>query len=100
MRRDYAALRHELDFVSRTKRAVIEHPVPWLGGSALVGWILSGRRRKARRLKAGQVAEPVKKATLLGVLFGIAKMIFPLVQPYLASFAAGKISDFAAKRRR
>jgi len=100
IQRDYAGLRAELDFVARTKRAVVENPVPWLGGSALVGWILSGRRRrKARKLKADGV-ETSRKFTLLGILFSIVKLAFPLMQPWLTNLAAGKISDFAGKYRR
>jgi pilus assembly protein TadC len=101
IRRDYRALRAELDFVARTKRAVVDHPLPWLGGSALVGWILSGRkRRKARRLKPGEVPEPVKKFGLLGILVAVVRLIFPIAQPYLTNFAVGKLSNFAAKYRR
>ncbi len=36
-RSDVAMLRAELDFVTKTKRAVVERPLPWLGGAALVG---------------------------------------------------------------
>jgi len=101
IQRDYASLRAELDFVAKTKRAVVEHPLPWLGGSALIGWVLSGRkRRKARKLKRGEVAEPVKKFTMLGVLFTVAKLVFPLIQPQLTNFALGKLTSVAGKLQR
>ncbi|MGH8046419.1 MAG: hypothetical protein ACREKL_04165 [Chthoniobacterales bacterium] len=97
---DYASLRAELDFVAKTKRAVVDHPLPWLGGSALVGWILSGRRkRKARKLKAGATAESVKGITLFGTLFALLRLIFPLARPWLAKLAADKLTDFATRRR-
>jgi hypothetical protein len=101
IRRDYHSLRAEFDFVAKTKRAVVEHPLPWLGGSALVGWIMSGRkRRKARKLKAGEVAEPVKKLTLLSILVAAVRLLFPIVQPFLTNFAIGKVTDLAGKYRR
>jgi hypothetical protein len=101
IQRDYASLRAELDFVAKTKRAVVEHPLPWLGGSALIGWVLSGRkRRKARKLKRGEVAEPVKRFTLFGILLTVARLIFPLVQPQLTNFAIGRLTTVAEKFRR
>ncbi len=101
IQRDYAALRSELDFVTKAKHSVANHPLPWLGASALVGWILSGRKHsKPRKLKTGEVAEPVKKFTFLGILLALAKLVFPLIQPHLTSFAMGKLSGLAGKSRR
>jgi hypothetical protein len=101
MQRDYSALRAELNFVAKTKNSVASNPLPWLGGSALIGWVLSGRkRRKARKLKAGQVAEPVKRFTILGVLFALVRLFFPILQPHLTSFAVGKLTDYVGQSRK
>jgi hypothetical protein len=104
IQRDYAGLRGELDVVAKAKRSIVENPMPWLGGSALVGWVLSGRkRRKARKLERGAVARKAGGITALGLLFSAARFAFPLVQPlvqpYLARIAAEKLGQFAKSRR-
>lgn len=100
IRHDYAALRAELDFVAKTKRAVVERPLPWLGGAAALGFLFSGRRRRqARKLKSGKpgASESAKRFTILGALFAAARLIFPLVRPQLTAFAARKLTGFAGK---
>jgi len=98
---DVGTLRAELDFVSKAKRAVVERPLPWLGGAALLGYILSGRRRKKARAARHAKGEPeaAKRLTLVGVLFGTARLLFPLARPLMEQFATRKLTEFAAKRR-
>lgn len=101
IRRDYSALRGELDFVAKAKHSIASHPLPWLGGSALAGWILSGRKRPGgRRLKPGEAAQPAKRFTILGILLALAKWVFPLIRPQLTSFALGKLGSLAGKQHR
>lgn len=96
---DVAMLRAELDFVTKTKRAVVERPLPWLGGAALVGYILSGRRRKKAARHAKGKPEAARRLTVLGVLAGTARLLFPLARPLVTEFATRKLTEFAAKRR-
>jgi hypothetical protein len=100
IRQDYGALRRELDFVTKTKQAVAGRPLPWLGGAALFGWVLSGRRkRKAQKLKGGK---PVKEKTarqftLLGLLLTVARLVFPLVRPQLTTLAVQKLTALGGR---
>lgn len=98
---DVGTLRAELDFVSKTKRAVVERPLPWLGGAALLGYILSGRRRKKVKAARHTKGEPetAKRLTLVGILLGTTRLLFPLARPLIAEFATRKLTEFAAKRR-
>ena len=103
IRHDFAALRGELDFAAKAKRAVAKRPLPWLGGAVFLGFLLSGRRKqKTRRLKGGKpdVSEPVKRFTILGVLFTAIRFIFPLVRPQITAFALEKLAGVAGKSGR
>ncbi|HEY8901537.1 MAG TPA: hypothetical protein VIM61_14080 [Chthoniobacterales bacterium] len=97
---DYVGLRYELDFATKAKRAVVEHPGRWLGGAALFGYLLSGRRHKkpAKARHKKDEAEPVKRLTIVGVILTAARILFPVVRPALTSFALRKISDYAGRR--
>ncbi len=80
IRSDYSALRHELDFAGKAKRAVAEHPFPWLGGAAILGFLFSGRRRrKEPRRKGGKpgAAESAKRFSLLGLFVDCGSIHFP-----------------------
>jgi hypothetical protein len=100
LQQDYAALRAELDFATKAKRAVVANPLPWLGGAAFLGYILSGRKQakppKRRRGEPEAVA-PARKLTFLGVLFALARLLFPMARPALTAFAVRKLSGFATR---
>ena len=102
IQRDYAGLRAELDFAAKAKRSVRERPLPWLGGAAFVGYLLSGRRKRkaARKDKDGKKVETARSFTLLGILLSVARLVFPLVRPQLTQLALGKLSGLAAKYSR
>lgn len=97
---DYAALRQELDFATKAKRAVVEHPARWLGGAALVGYFLAGRKKqKAAKARRGgkDVAEPAKKLTIIGVALTAGRLLFPVLRPALTSFALRKLSAYTGR---
>lgn len=99
IRQDFSALRDELDFAAKAKRSVARNPVPWLGGAAFLGFLLSGRKRaKSRSRKGDAIQEPAKKLTVLGVLLAAARFLLPLARPALTDFATRKLADFAASR--
>lgn len=98
VQQDYAALRAELDFATKTKRAVVANPLPWLGGAAFLGYILSGRKQpKPPKHRRGEpeAARPARKLGVLGVLLTAARLLFPLARPALTAFAVRKLSGFA-----
>ncbi len=98
IRNDYSALRAELDFAAKTKRAVVEHPLPWLGGAAFLGFLLSGRRRRKERKRKGE--KSARGITIFGVLLTIVRLIFPFVQPHLTTFATHKLANLAGRFQR
>jgi hypothetical protein len=95
---DYVTLRSELDFVSKTKRAVVERPLPWLGGAAILGYIFSGRRRKKKKTRKNE-PEPAKQLTILGILLGLFRFLLPIARPLATEFATRKLTEFAARRQ-
>lgn len=99
LRRDFRGLRDELDFAAKARRSVVQNPVAWLGGAALFGYLLSGRKKsKVRGRGKIPAGEPVKKLTVLGGLLAAARLLFPLARPALTSFATRKLIDFARSR--
>lgn len=102
IRRDYRALRSELDFVSKARHAVVRKPLPWLGGAAAIGYLFAGRRTKARnrRKKDGtaQAIESAGRITMLGMIFAALRFLFPVFQPLLTAYAARKVGEFASRR--
>jgi hypothetical protein len=95
---DFATLSAELDFVSKTKRAVVERPLPWLGGAALLGYVLSGRRRKKKKSRKNE-PEPARRLTILGILLGLFRFLLPIARPLATEFATRKLTEFAARRQ-
>lgn len=98
MQQDYAALRAELDFATKTKRAVVANPLPWLGGAAFLGYILSGRKKAKppkRRRGEPEIDAPARRLSLFGVLVATARLLFPLARPALTAFAVRKLSGLA-----
>lgn len=102
VRQDFHALRDELDFAAKAKRTVARNPVPWLGGAAIFGYLLSGRKKakpaRAKGRGGDPVEEPAKKLTALGVLLAAARLLLPLARPALTDFATRKLADFAGRR--
>jgi len=101
IRTDYAALRGELDFAAKAKRVIAKRPLPWLGGAAFLGFLLSGRKKvKVYETKGGKGKPTVKSSkgiTVLSVLLGAARLIFPLVRPQLTALALSKLTDLSGK---
>ncbi len=98
---DYAALRAELDFGAKARRAVTAHPLPWLSGAALLGFVLSGRRkpRESRRRRGEPLAasRTGKSLSLLGLLLPAARLAFPFLRPALVALATRQLAAVAER---
>lgn len=97
---DYGSLCAELDFGAKARRAVTRHPLPWLGGAALFGYVLSGRRKAReprRRRGEPDLAAPAKKLSLLGLLIPLVRLAYPFLQPALMAFATRQLGAVAAR---
>jgi len=100
---DYASLRAEMDVAAKAKRAIMQHPLPWLGGAAMLGFLFSGRRReKVRKLKVkgGGEVKTVEKFTFFGALLAMFRVLLPLARPAIQAIATQKITEFASRRVR
>lgn len=97
---DYSALRTEMDFGAKTRQAISSRPGPWLGGAALLGYILSGRKRaRAAKPRKGEpaLAKPAKKLTFLGIVLTVARLIFPFIRPAVTAFATQQLGSLAGR---
>jgi hypothetical protein len=100
---DYASLRAEMDVAAKTKRAIMEHPLPWLGGAAMLGFLFSGRRKEKThklKVKGGGEVKVVEKFTFFGALLAMLRFLLPLARPAIQAIATQKLTEFAARRVR
>ena len=94
------ALRQDLDFRTRTKRAFARQPIAWIAGASIVGLFVA--RVVFRRTKVVVVGKghegAVEKAEKAGLLLGILKITFDLLKPTLTKLATGFVADYARGR--
>jgi hypothetical protein len=99
------ALRRNLDFSTRAKKAFKNSPMPWIGGAALTGLILarlasSGRAKKSYPASTRPPAEPmIEKAGKAGVLLGVLKMVLDFARPAVTAWARKRVTDYLAARQ-
>jgi len=102
--RDFSALREELDFVEKSKQSVRKHSFAWLGGAALVGYVLSGRRKKAANKLADPKASTPDKTSpgAFGwgaFLLAAFKIALPFLRPIFSAYAAKRLGAFLSETR-
>jgi hypothetical protein len=96
------ALRHGLDFSSRTKEAFKKNPVPWMGGAAVLGLLLARLPRRTSAKKPVTIFpkkndETLEKAGKAGLLLGILKIAFDFARPFILRWATRRFTEsFAA----
>lgn len=103
--RSLDGLRHDADLGSRFKSSFSENKTVWLGSAGIAGWLLS--RLPARKKKvivhtggSNGGGNEIKRTAETGLVLALLKMLFPVVRPFIISFATRLVSDFAAKRER
>jgi len=104
--RDTASIAEELNLVSKIRRSVTTRPLAWLGSAAALGYILAGpKTRKAPKnisTKKGaksEKSEPVQtgRQGFFGILFNLAKFLFPLFRPALSAYAAQRLGELSSR---
>ena len=92
------ALGHDLDFVTRTRRAFTRHPAVWIGGAVLIGLLISRLplgRKKAVPASRSKKAEPtVEKVEKAGLLLGALKIAFDIARPTIMGWATRRVADY------
>lgn len=97
------ALRRDLDFGARAKKAFKASPLPWLGGAALAGLILarvSPRRATKTVPVLRRKEEPMlEKAGKAGMVLGIVKMVLDFARPAVTAWARKRVFDYFSARQ-
>ncbi len=103
--RDYHGVCNAANIPARVKKGFKRHPIPWLGGAAIVGWVLAGRGRKQKKVMVERqvdadgnvVKEKAKKLGLFTILLTILRIAMPVLKPAFTALAAKKFADLAGK---
>lgn len=94
------ALRRDLDFPTRAKKAFKKSPLPWIGGAALVGLIIARLPgKKAKVVVTRKPKEPtMETAGKAGLILGALKIAFDFARPALLHWATERFSGYVAAR--
>lgn len=97
-----AGLRVDMDVPAHFKTAVGRNKSVWLGGAALLGWLISMVPARKKTVKVivdkGRRTE-VKQIEKAGLLLGLLKMVFSLLRPMIMGFATKKIADMTQSKQ-
>ncbi|MEO6971562.1 MAG: hypothetical protein ABI217_11790 [Chthoniobacterales bacterium] len=101
--RDMGALRYELNFPLRFKRAFQHNTVVWVGAALAVGLLIALLRARPQKVylsAAGRkVRSPNKSLLESGALLGALKLGISLVQPMVLSYLKKKAARRDAPSR-
>jgi hypothetical protein len=97
------ALRRDLDFPARAKKAFKSNPWAWVGGAALAGVIIAriapGRPKK-KVVIARKSAEPaLEKAGKAGLILGVLKIVLDFARPAVTAWVRKRVTDYMDTRR-
>lgn len=100
--RDFAASKQELNFSHKAKVQFLKNPFPWLGGAAVLGWLVAGPRTRTKVVKVpfkkGNDV-PLKKeagaAGIVGILLALLRFAVPLLKPAITAYAAKQFAGIA-----
>lgn len=96
--RDWASLKHELDFPLKFRMAFQRHTVVWVGGAVAVGLLVALLRARTKKVYLSASGKRVRSRdkTLLesGALIGVVKLAMTFLQPVIV----GYLSKQAKKR--
>jgi hypothetical protein len=104
--RDTASIAEELNLVSKIRRSVTTRPLAWLGSAAALGYILAGPKTRkapktipAKKGAKSEKSEPVHtgRQGFFGMLFNLARFLFPLFRPALSAYAAQRLGELSSR---
>ena len=88
------ALHRSLDVAARAKESFRRHRPVWLGGAAIVGFLLSKLpSRKNTIIVERTTGKVLGAAGRLGAIFSMAKFAISFARPLLSDFAGGSIAE-------
>ncbi len=95
------ALRHSFDFATQAKESFKRHKPAWLGGAAILGFVLSKLPARKKTVFVEQTTGRVLGAAgKVGAIFSAAKFALNIAKPLLSDFAGGGIGEFLGRFRR
>jgi hypothetical protein len=100
--RDAAAVADEINLASKLKKSVRARPLAWLGGAAVIGWLLAGPKtrvvtKNAKGKKVEALPEKSRPSGFWGLLLALFKIALPLARPALSAYAARRLGEMAEK---
>ncbi len=95
------ALRSDLNFAARAKRAVLKNPVLWMAAASLIGLLLSKVPAGRKKIAIGRSGKEKAAANAgkAGLLLGALKIAFDLSRPFLFKLAKQRVTASLARRK-
>jgi hypothetical protein len=92
------AVGEALDFKSRVRKSVGRNAVAWIGGAAVVGFLLSRLPARKTKVKVGTDGEgDVAAVAKTGLLMTVFKLAFDAFRPALLKVAMSQLQPFLEK---
>lgn len=95
------ALRHSFDFATRASESFKRHKPAWIGGAAILGFVLSKLPARKKTVFVEQATGRVLGAAgRLGAVFSAVKFAVSFARPLLSDAASGGLAGLMQRFRR
>jgi len=100
MSRSWSAFKRDANVAAHVRNSIRTNKSAWLGGAAVLGWILSllPPRRRNVKVLVDRSDRPVRKVYKAGMLFSLFRMLLPLIKPTVMAFVTQKLTEFTMKK--
>ena len=98
--RDWSRLREAADVPAHLRQTFVHHKAAWLGGAALVGWVISRlpARKKKVKVLVDAKGHTVKRIAEGGLLLGLGKIAFSAIRPAVTAVVTRKLREYFENR--
>lgn len=96
-----AELGHDLDVPTRLKASISSHRGVWLGAAGVLGLLMTQlpfRRKKIVVEPKRSRKKEVERAGVAGLLFGVLRMLVPVVKPMVIAWVSKRMKERASAR--